>query len=132
MFVLLVGVMRARGSWHGSIPRDDVVLDSEGSLTIQSSKLVPRVRARCALYYKCCLQTHFNTLRLLASPSRSLALSISLHFSIKSDDGREITDQTLSCRNHATSRLAVLRNVTIWKSVKFYNFNNQICLERMS
>ena len=125
--------MRGRGCWHGSIPRNDVVLDSEGSLTIQSSKLVPRVRARCALYYKCCLQTHFNTLCLLASLSLSSLSPASLHFSIKSDDGRgrgelrQQTHQNQSSRNHATSR-----PVTIWKSVKFYNFYNQICLERMS
>ena len=129
--------MRAGGSWHGSIPRDDVVLDSEGSLTIQSSKLVPWVRARCALYYKCCLQTHFNTLRLLARLPLSLYfLSISQSNLMMAGAGEDLrADQTLqdpSCRNHGTSRPAVLRKVTIWKSVKFYNFNNQICLERMS
>ena len=125
--------MRGRGCWHGSIPRDDVLLDSEGSLTIQSSKLVPWVQARCALYYKCCLQTHFNTLSLLASLSLSLSLA-SLHFSIKSDDGRGWGELTKHIRIRAVeiTQPPGRRNLEIWKSVKFYNFNNQICLERMS
>ena len=85
---------------------------------------------------------HISILSISISLSLSLSLSLSISQSNllmatgQSSAGEELTSHPRFRAVEITEPPGRLcwetRKVTIWKSVKFYNFNNQICLERMS